>query len=224
MMSLINDVLKWRYVNAIYVVAVQMQMGINISQNMLLIFEMEGVFFSSYTRDEPNCHIQRKPDWEFGDRSYFLRPFQSELLKYCLKNYNVAIWTLNVTNMYIQQVLEKSNIDIGEFEFTWDRSHCRLKIKFKAGSTIKFYEKRLSDVWSQYGDKYDASNVLLIDTTKPTSQFIGYRSNHILIKSYTGQEQDMWLMQVLFPFLKTLHHIKEKRDYIRMFNRTSTSL
>ena len=114
--------------------------------------------------------------------------------------------------------------DIGDFEFTWDRSRCHLQTKFKAGSTIKFYEKRLSDVWSQYGDKYDASNVLLIDTTKPTSQFVGYRSNHILIKSYTGQEQDMWLMQVLFPFLKTLHRIKEKCDYIRMFNRTSTSL
>ena len=81
MMSLINDMLKWRYVNVIYVVAVQMKMGINISQNILLIFEMEGVFFSSYTRDEPNCHIRRKLDWEFGDRSYFLRPFQSELLK-----------------------------------------------------------------------------------------------------------------------------------------------
>jgi hypothetical protein len=71
MMSLINGVLKWRYVNVIYVVAVQMQMGINISQNMLFIFEMEGVFFSSYTRDEPNCHIQRKPNWQFGERSYF---------------------------------------------------------------------------------------------------------------------------------------------------------
>ena len=53
------------------------QMGINISRKMLLIFEMEGVLFTSYTRDEPNCPTQRKPDWEFGDKSYFLRPFQS---------------------------------------------------------------------------------------------------------------------------------------------------
>jgi hypothetical protein len=106
-MSLINEVFKWRYVNVIYVVMVQMQLGINIGQNMLLIFEMEGVFFSSYTKDEPNCHIQRKSDWEFGNRSYFFRPFQSEVLKYYLKHYNVAIWTLNVTDKYIRQVLEK---------------------------------------------------------------------------------------------------------------------
>jgi hypothetical protein len=50
MMSLINDVLKWRYVNVIYVVAVQMQMGINISQNMLLIFDMEE-YYSRHTQE-----------------------------------------------------------------------------------------------------------------------------------------------------------------------------
>jgi len=200
------------------------QMGINISRKMLLIFEMEGVLFASYTRDEPNCPTQRIPDWEFGDKSYFLRPFQSELLKYCLKNYDVAIWTLNGTYKYIQHVLEKLDIDIRDFEFTWNRSHCHLQKKFKAGGTIQYYEKRLSDVWSQYGDKYGESNVLLIDTSSPTSQFVGYRSNHILIKAYKGEEHDTWLMQVLLPFLKTLHRIKGKREYIRMFNRTSTSL
>ena len=100
-MSLSNEVLKWRYVNIIHVVAVQMQMGITTSQKMLLIFEMEGVFFQSYTKDEQDFHIQREPDWQFGDRSYFLRPFYSKVLKYCLKNYDVAIWTLNVTDKYI---------------------------------------------------------------------------------------------------------------------------
>jgi len=208
------------------VVAVQLQtqMGITISQKMLLIFEMEGVFFQSYTKDEQNCYIQREAEWQFGDRSYFLRPFHSELLKYCLKNYDVAIWTLNVTDKYIRRVLEISNIDIEDFKFTWNRSHCHLQTKLEAGRTIQFYEKRLTDVWSQYGDNYGESNVLLIDTTKHTSQFIGYRSNHILIKAYTGKEQDTWLMHILFPFLKTLHRMKEKREYIRMFNRTCTSL
>ena len=49
---------------------------------------------------------------------------------------------------------------------------------------IQFYEKMLIDMWSQYGDKYDESNVFLISTSKPTSQFIVYQSNHILIKAY----------------------------------------
>ena len=100
--------MKWSYVNDIYVVVVQM--GIDTSRNMLLIFEMEGVLFSLYTRDEQTCQIQRKLDWEFGDMSYFFRPFQGEFLKYCLKNYDVAIWTLNIT---------------------WDRSHFRFQTKFK---------------------------------------------------------------------------------------------
>ena len=221
-MSLSNEVLKWKYVNVIYVVAVQR--GINIGRKMLLIFEMEGVFFSSYARDDPSCHIQRNPDWEFGELSYFFSPFQSEVLKYCLKNYYVAICTSNATDKYVQQVLEKLNIDIRDFEFTWNMSHCHLQTKFKAGSTIQFYEKRLTDVWSQYGDKYKESNFLLIDTSNLTSSFVRYRSNHILIKTYTGQEQDTWLQHVLFPFLKTLHRIKEKFEYIRRFNRTSTLL
>ena len=51
-----------------FVVAAQME---NMSGKMLLIFEMEGVLFTSYTRDEPNCPTQRIPDWEFGDKSYF---------------------------------------------------------------------------------------------------------------------------------------------------------
>ena len=201
-----------------------MQMGVNISRKILLIFEMEGVFFSSYSKDETSCQIQRKPDWELGDRSYFCRPFQLEVLKYCLKHYDVAIWTSNVTNKYIRQVLEKSNIDTSDFEFIWDRSHCHLQTKSKSCSMIQFYEKRLSDVWSQYGNKYTESNVLLIDTSKPTSQFLGYRSNCILIKAYIGHEHDTWLVQVLFPFLKTLHRIKQKHNYIRMFNRTLSSL
>jgi len=76
-MSLSNEVLKWRYVNIIHVVAVQMQMGITTSQKMLLIFEIEGVSFQSYTKDEQNFHIQREPNWEFGHRSYLLITFQS---------------------------------------------------------------------------------------------------------------------------------------------------
>ena len=144
---------------------------------------MEGVLFSSYNRDEPTCQIQRKPYWEFGDMSYFLRPFQSEILKYNLKNYDVAIWTLNVTDKYIRQILENSNIDVTELQFTWDRSHCHFWTKFKGGSAIQFYEKRLSDVCSQYGHKYGELIFLLIDTSKLTSQFARYRSNHILIKA-----------------------------------------
>jgi len=50
-------------------------MGITTSQNMLLIFEMEGVFFQSYTKYEQNFHIQRESNWQFGDSSYFLMPF-----------------------------------------------------------------------------------------------------------------------------------------------------
>ena len=68
-------VMKWSYDNDIYVVTVQM--GIDINQNILLIFEVEGVLFSSYNREEPTCQIQRKPYWKFGDISYFFRPFQS---------------------------------------------------------------------------------------------------------------------------------------------------
>ena len=98
------------------------------------------------------------------------------------------------------------------------------KKRFKVGGTIQYYEKMLSDMWSQYGDKYGESKILLIDTSSPTSQFVGYRSNHILIKAYTREEHDTWLIEVSLPFLETLHRIKGKCEYIRMFNRTSTSL
>ena len=143
-MPLLNEVLNWRYVNVMYMAA--MQMRVNINQKMLLIFEMEGVFFSSYARDGTSFEFQRKPDWEFDDRSYFFRPFHLEVLKYCLEHYDVALWTLNVTDKYIRQVLEKSNIDPGDFEFIWDWPRCRLQTKFKSNNMIQFYEKRLSDV------------------------------------------------------------------------------
>ena len=67
---------------------------------------MEGVFFSSYVRDGTSCEFQRKPYWEFDDRSYFFRPFHLKVLKYYLEHYDVALWTLNVTYKYIRQVLE----------------------------------------------------------------------------------------------------------------------
>lgn len=53
--------MKFRYFNIIHVVAMQMQMGITTNQKML-IFEMEGVLFQSYTKDEQNFHIQRELD------------------------------------------------------------------------------------------------------------------------------------------------------------------
>ena len=68
----------------------------------------------------------------------------------------------------------------------------------------------LSDLWSQYGDKDGESIFFLIDTSNPTSQFVRYWSNHILIKSYIGQEKYTWLMQVLLPFLR--HFIASKRN------------
>ena len=97
-------------------------------------------------------------------------------------------------------------------------------MKLEGERRRQFKEKKLIDVWSQYGDNYEESNVLIIDIEKNTSQFIRYQSNHILIKSYKGKEQDTWHMQVLFHFLKTPHRVKQKHEYIRMFNRTCTSL
>ena len=99
-------VMKWIYVNDIYVVAVQM--GIDINWKILLIFEMGGLLFSSYTKDEPSCQIQRKPYWEIE----------------CDK--------------YIRQVLGKSNIDTREFQFTCDRYHCLCKQNSKEGVQYNF--------------------------------------------------------------------------------------
>ena len=89
--------------------------------------------------------------------------------------------TLNVPENYIQQILENSIIDVKELQFTWDRSHCGFQTKFEGGSIIQFYEKMLSNVWSEYGEW----NVLVIDTSNPTSQFDRYLSDHMLIKTYT---------------------------------------
>ena len=154
--------------------------------------------------------------------SYLFFTFSVRIIEALLKK----LWgcKLNVIENYIWQILENSNIDVRELQFTCDRSHCCFQTKFKGGNTIQFYEKRLSDVWSQYGDKYGESNVLLIDTSNPTSQFVRDRPNHILIKAYTRQEQYNWLTQVLLLFLKTLHCLKEKCEHIRMFNRTTISL
>ena len=86
-MSLSNEVLKWGYVNIIHVVAVKMQMGITTSQKMLLIFEMEGVFFQSYTKDEQDFHIQKEPDWKFGDDE-LCDALEFDLIKHALdENY-----------------------------------------------------------------------------------------------------------------------------------------
>jgi len=69
---------------------------------------------------------------------------------------------INVTDKYIRKVLEKSNIDIEDFKFAWDKPHCYLQTKLEAGRIRQFYEKKLTDVWSQYGDNYKESNVLLM--------------------------------------------------------------
>jgi len=69
---------------------------------------------------------------------------------------------INVTDKYIRKVLEKSNIDIEYFKSAWDKSHCYLQTKLEAWRTRQFYEKKLTDVWSQYGDNYKESNVLLM--------------------------------------------------------------
>ena len=47
---------------SVYNVEAGLEKRINIDRNMLLIFEMEGVLFSSYAIDDPSCHIQRKSD------------------------------------------------------------------------------------------------------------------------------------------------------------------
>jgi hypothetical protein len=69
------------------------------------MFEMEGVLFLSYAINEPSCNIEKKLDHEFDGRSCFFNPFQSEVLKYYLNCYDVAIWTKNIIEKYIQQVL-----------------------------------------------------------------------------------------------------------------------
>jgi len=59
-------------------------MGITRSQKML-IFEMEGVFFKSYTKDEHNFHIQRELELIVWWRVLFFKAFLVGSIKMLLK-------------------------------------------------------------------------------------------------------------------------------------------
>ena len=72
-MSLNNEVSKWRYINIIHVVAVQMQLGITTSQKMLLIFEVEE-YSSNHTPKMNKIFIFKENIISFGLESWHLGP------------------------------------------------------------------------------------------------------------------------------------------------------
>lgn len=64
-----------------------------------------------------------KPDFEFYDYFIFKRPHLDTFIKYCLKNFDVGIWS-SAGDEYVSFIAKQLFIDTNNLKFVWSSKNC----------------------------------------------------------------------------------------------------
>ena len=181
------------------------------SDKKLLILNLSG-FLVHRTNNPKKVKPNYKHDLKIGQVKIWIRPHAKTFLKYCLENFNIAIWT-SVKIKNILPILDAlfNEEDKNKLVFIWGQEQCTPSGKktYKNWHKEVFY-KEIKKVWNEFSG-YGSWNTLLIDEDKyKARKNIPFSSIHP--KAWTGQENDNFLIDT--NFTSWLENLKTSQNVI----------
>ena len=84
----------------------------------LLVLDLDETLIFGTTKS-----LDRKPDFDIGEYVIYKRPHLDTFLEFCLKHFDIAVWT-SATKSYAQAIVAQLFSDNHPLKFVWSRDKC----------------------------------------------------------------------------------------------------
>ena len=170
----------------------------------LIIFDLDETLIHS-TESE----LEDKYDFRIGKYFTYKRPNVEKLLSYCIKIFNIAVWS-SATELYTKEVVQQIFPEVDKLCFVWSRNKCTYRIDLDTNEFI--WIKNLKKV-KKLG--FDLDRVIAVDDS-PEKLSVNY-GNLLRVDPFYGDKHDnelIYLMKYL-SFLENKPNIRsiEKRSW-----------
>lgn len=139
------------------------------------------------------------PTFQVGPYFVYVRPFASELIKFCASHFELAVWSSS-SALYVETVTAELFGTTFPVAFSWGVSKCVQKADPKSNGYV--YVKDLRKAM-KYG--YAADEIIMIDDSPEKLQRQPMR--HLCLSAFTGDPLDRDLINVI-ERVKTMAQIQ----------------
>jgi len=156
----------------------------NMTRVRLIVFDL----------DETLVHATELPlssPAAFQVEPYFVyvRPFASELIKFCASYFEVAVWS-SASEHYVETVTEKLFGTSCPVAFSWAVSKCVQKVDPRSNSYVY-----IKDLRKALKHGYAADEIIMIDDSVEKLQ--RQPARHLCLSAFTGDPLDRELLGVI---------------------------
>ena len=92
------------------------------SNQHLIIFDLDETLIHS-----TEIELNHKCDFRVGKYYTYKRPYVDNLLSYCMKIFNIAVWS-SATELYTKEVVQQIFPEVDKLCFVWSRDKCTYRI------------------------------------------------------------------------------------------------
>lgn len=144
--------------------------------------------------DETLVHATEVPlssldAFRVGPYFVYVRPFASELIRFCASHFKVAVWSSS-SERYVEVVTEKLFGASYPVAFSWAVSKCVQKVDPKSNGYVY-----IKDLRKALKHGYAADEIIMIDDSPEKLQRQPMR--HLCLSAFTGDPLDRELLDVI---------------------------
>jgi RNA polymerase II subunit A small phosphatase-like protein len=158
--------------------------GMNMARVRLVVFDLDETLVHATEVALPYAHSFR-----VGPYFVYVRPFASDLIKFCASHYEIAVWSSS-SESYVETVTAELFGASFPVAFSWAVSKCVQKVDPKSNGYV--YIKDLRKVL-KHG--YSADEIIMIDDSPEKLQ--RQPTRHLRLSAFTGEPSDKELLSVI---------------------------
>lgn len=150
----------------------------------LIVFDLDETLV--HATEVPLPHLDA---FRVGPYFVYVRPFASELIRFCASLFEVAVWSSS-SERYVEAVTEKLFGTSHPVAFSWAVSKCVQKIDTKSNGYVY-----IKDLRKALKHGYAAEEIIMIDDSPEKLQ--RQPTRHLCLSPFTGDPLDTELLAVI---------------------------
>lgn len=168
----------------------------DFDRNLLILDLDETLIHSTETE------LEYSAEFKFDRYYVYPRPHLQPFLKFCFKNFKVAVWTAS-TRDYAQPIIDRIFPNPEHLTFLWSNDRCTLKFNWKTGDYEFVKDLKKVKKWG-----YSLEKILFVDDR--SENLVRQYSNLIQVKQFLGDRNDIEL-QLLMAYLSRFVEVENVR-------------
>ena len=155
-----------------------------MAQVRLIVFDLDETLVHATEVPLLSAHA-----FQVGPYLVYVRPFASELIKFCASHFEIAVWSSS-SERYVEAVTAELFGTTFPVAFSWAVSKCVQKVDPRSNGYVYIKDLRKA---MKYG--YAADEIIMIDDSPEKLQ--RQPARHLCVSAFTGNPLDTELLGVI---------------------------